>query len=211
MERTGTAVGKLSSKSSRTGRRGRPTTINRALALEAISACFFSRGYTSTTLTELSRVARIHRPSLQQAFGDKAQMYCAAVLHYQTKLAGQLLNLFDGIPADQGIEAMLGCASASISCRGQVDFKPLSIIAADACLEHCIEESFRKLLKALRSIIAGPARSIEPASKFDQKTRLARIEIALLTLVMVPVLRDGRYRSALRSLYLGPSYRSCSP
>ena len=138
-------------------------------------------------------------------------MYCAAVLHYQAKLARQLSKLFDRLPADQGIEAMLGCASASISCRDKVDFKPLSIIAADACLERSIEERFQALLKALRSIIAGPARSIEPASKLDEKTRLARIEMALLTLVMVPVLRNDRYQSALRCLYLGPSHRSHRP
>lgn len=56
-------------------RRGRPRKYDPDTALAAATAVFHSRGYSAASLDDLAEEMNMTRPSLYNAFGDKASLY----------------------------------------------------------------------------------------------------------------------------------------
>lgn len=56
-------------------RRGRPRKYDPDTALAAATAVFHSRGYSAASLDDLAAEMNMTRPSLYNAFGDKAALY----------------------------------------------------------------------------------------------------------------------------------------
>ena len=63
-------------------RRGRPRQFDRATALDAMREAFWNKGYAATSLDDLCVAAGLNRPSLYNAFGDKAQVFLAVLDAY---------------------------------------------------------------------------------------------------------------------------------
>jgi TetR/AcrR family transcriptional regulator, transcriptional repressor for nem operon len=59
--------------------RGRPREFDTGVALEALRDAFHERGYHATSLSHLTEATGLHRGSLYAAFGDKHQMFLAAL------------------------------------------------------------------------------------------------------------------------------------
>lgn len=55
--------------------RGRPKAYDRDTALNAMREVFWKQGYAGTSLDDLSAAAAMNRPSLYNAFGDKAEVF----------------------------------------------------------------------------------------------------------------------------------------
>jgi AcrR family transcriptional regulator len=70
------------------GRRGRPPSYDKDTALGAIRDVFWSRGFSAASLDDIAAATGMNRPSLYGAFGDKREMYLAAL-----RLFSQELNL----------------------------------------------------------------------------------------------------------------------
>jgi AcrR family transcriptional regulator len=66
------------------GRRpvGRPRAFDRDRALDRAMEVFWSKGYESASLADLTRAMRINPPSLYAAFGDKESLFIEAVQRY---------------------------------------------------------------------------------------------------------------------------------
>jgi len=64
--------------------RGRPRTFDREAALIRALGVFWERGYEPASISELCTAMEINPPSLYAAFGNKAQLFMEAVLHYET-------------------------------------------------------------------------------------------------------------------------------
>ena len=79
MEKTETVAGKT---------RGRPRTFDRERALEAAMLVFWRHGYEATSLQDLTTAMQIAPPSLYAAFGDKEQLFLAAVERYRALPGG---------------------------------------------------------------------------------------------------------------------------
>ncbi|MBI5716529.1 MAG: TetR/AcrR family transcriptional regulator [Burkholderiales bacterium] len=62
--------------------RGRPRAYDPAAALAAATAAFWRAGYAATSLDALSEATGMNRPSLYGAFGDKRDLYLAALQRY---------------------------------------------------------------------------------------------------------------------------------
>ena len=62
--------------------RGRPRSYDPDLALERARDTFWRNGYAATSLDELAAAMGINRPSLYAGFGDKRDLYMAAVERY---------------------------------------------------------------------------------------------------------------------------------
>jgi AcrR family transcriptional regulator len=62
--------------------RGRPRAFDKQAALDAALGAFWSKGYASTSLDELTEAMGISRPSLYAAFGDKQALFTAALTRY---------------------------------------------------------------------------------------------------------------------------------
>lgn len=67
--------------------RGRPRNYERGTALDAMMNVFWRKGYSATSLDELSAATGMQRPSLYQAFGSKLDMYGQALEHFIQRMA----------------------------------------------------------------------------------------------------------------------------
>lgn len=82
------------------GKRGRPRTFNPVAALEKALTVFLRRGYDAASLDDLTKAMGINRPSLYAAFGNKSDLYKAALHHYAAKNTDQIiadLKLANGV------------------------------------------------------------------------------------------------------------------
>ncbi|GBE67353.1 TetR family transcriptional regulator [Mycobacterium sp. MFM001] len=62
--------------------RGRPRRYDPGLALERARDTFWRNGYGATSLDELSAAMGMNRPSIYAGFGDKRELYQAAITRY---------------------------------------------------------------------------------------------------------------------------------
>jgi len=62
--------------------RGRPLSFDRERALEQAMHVFWKRGYEAASVAELTAAMGITAPSLYTAFGDKEQLFLAAIERY---------------------------------------------------------------------------------------------------------------------------------
>jgi AcrR family transcriptional regulator len=85
------ASAKSSSRSAPARRRGRPPEFQRGAALDAALATFWRRGYSGASLDELTTAMDVNKPSLYAAFGNKEQLYEAAVDHYVANIGASYL------------------------------------------------------------------------------------------------------------------------
>ncbi len=67
-------------------RRGRPRKYDPDTALAAATAVFHSRGYSAASLDDLAAEMNMTRPSLYNAFGDKASLYQHALDSFIKKM-----------------------------------------------------------------------------------------------------------------------------
>jgi AcrR family transcriptional regulator len=71
--------------------RGRPKTYEHATALDAALGVFWTKGYSGTSLDDLTQAMEMSRPSVYAAFGNKKAIYEAAVNHYVATIGSRYL------------------------------------------------------------------------------------------------------------------------
>ena len=86
--------------------RGRPRSFDREAALDAALEVFWAKGYESASISDLTSAMGINPPSLYAAFGDKDQLFLAAVERYQAR-AGESCPYCDEPTARAAIERLL--------------------------------------------------------------------------------------------------------
>lgn len=62
-----------------TNQRGRPKLYDTEAALKAAGAVFWTKGFSGTSLDDLSDAMGMNRPSIYRAFGDKEEIYRQAL------------------------------------------------------------------------------------------------------------------------------------
>ena len=87
------------------GTGGRPRAFEPEAALDAAVDTFWRHGYESTGLTELTEAMGISRPALYRAFGDKAQLFRAALERYIERNMGYVEAALDMPSARRVAEA----------------------------------------------------------------------------------------------------------
>jgi len=71
--------------------RGRPKTYEHGTALDAALLVFWRKGYSATSLDDLTLAMQMSRPSVYAAFGNKKAIYEAAVNHYVATIGSRYL------------------------------------------------------------------------------------------------------------------------
>ena len=62
--------------------RGRPRSFDEGEVLDRVRGVFMEKGFSGASLDDLAEAAGLNRPSLYAAFGDKEQLYIAALNRY---------------------------------------------------------------------------------------------------------------------------------
>jgi TetR/AcrR family transcriptional regulator, copper-responsive repressor len=74
------------------GQRGRPKKYDTQTAIQAAGGVFWARGFSGTSLDDLSAAMDMNRPSIYRAFGDKEAIYRLALAQF----TGQMEEGFKG-------------------------------------------------------------------------------------------------------------------
>ena len=78
--------------------RGRPISIDKMSVLDAAILTFWEKGYEGASLTDLTQTMKISRPSLYSGFGDKADLFDAALVRYAQTIGSAPLVAFEAEP-----------------------------------------------------------------------------------------------------------------
>jgi AcrR family transcriptional regulator len=109
----------------------RTKAFDPAAALEAAMNVFWSKGYEAASLDDLLSAMKIGRQSMYDTFGDKKQLYLAALGHYaETGRAALRERLFAGPSALAALEAFLQEAA-----RGDAGQRERGCLAVNAVAE----------------------------------------------------------------------------
>lgn len=85
----------------------RPREFDTVLAMDAAMHVFWEKGYKATSLADLTRAMGISKSSLYETFGNKHELYLAAIRHYDRTTIARGVALLEGDgPALVAIEAI---------------------------------------------------------------------------------------------------------
>lgn len=91
--------------------RGRPRSFDEDEVLDRVRGVFMEKGFSGASLDDLAEAAGLNRPSLYAAFGDKEQLYIAALNRYgATSVAGIEAIMARAAPIEKRVEQCLRAA-----------------------------------------------------------------------------------------------------
>ena len=136
---------------------GRHRTFDTGQALEAAMLVFWRNGYSGTSMADLTQAMAINKPSLYAAFGNKEQLYMAALEQYTSHHGMPSLALLyaPDQPLDQRLNAYLksvarifchpdlppGCLVANSTCESAGDDMPQGALNLISDINQKIQQS----------------------------------------------------------------------
>ncbi|MFS2217440.1 TetR/AcrR family transcriptional regulator [Telluria sp. Tellsp104] len=150
----------------------RTKVFDPAAALDAAVRVFWEQGYEATSTDDLVRAMGIGRQSMYDTFGDKKQLYLAALTHY-TDTGGAALQhrLAAGRSPLGALEAFLreiAGADAALRARGCLSVNAIAEFGqADAGVQALVERSQRVTEDIFADVLARARRAGELAPGLD--------------------------------------------
>ena len=86
----------------------RPREFDPDEVLERATQVFWVRGFEKASLADLCEATGLNRSSLYAAFGDKRDLYLAALARYEDGSAARIAAALEGRPLREGLQAFLG-------------------------------------------------------------------------------------------------------
>ena len=185
--------------------RGRPRTFDEDRVLGSILDTFWTKGYTACSMDELANAARVSKPSLYAAFGDKLGLYLRAMDRFTGEFEGEVdAALGRDRPLAEGLTAFYQvCLERFLSG----DQGPRGcLVLCTAATEAVVEPEIRGVLAGVLSRFDGALeRSFVKAVESGQISRdadpraLASLAAAVLHSLAIRV-RAGEPRDRLDAL-----------
>jgi AcrR family transcriptional regulator len=117
-------------------RRGRPRAFDRETALAAAMHLFWQKGYSATSICDLTSAMGIGSPSLYAAFGSKQELYAEALEHYaRTHEAIAWGNFFAAGTAREAVAAFLRDTAVGLVQTANGCMVTLSAVGAEGHAE----------------------------------------------------------------------------
>ncbi|HYC36998.1 MAG TPA: TetR/AcrR family transcriptional regulator [Usitatibacter sp.] len=181
------------------GRRGRPRSFDRDAALDAAMAVFWEKGYEAASISDLTAAMGINPPSLYAAFGDKEQLFLAAVERYQSA-RGESCPYCDEPTARAAIERLLQYMARELTEAGHPRGCMMMMAAATAAnasprLQRVLADKRAQARERMRARIRKGVREGDVPPGTDA-TALADFYATIIT-GMSQQARDGASRKSL--------------
>src|SRR5215475_2049400 len=157
--------------------RGRPRAFIPSEVLDRVRAVFLAKGFAAASLDELAAAAGLNRPSLYAAFGDKEQLYIAALRFYGARSVEALDAILDG---PGSIEQRLGRVyNAAIDLYTAPPHRPGCMIVGTAAVESPMHPRIGAVASELLAAIeASLERAFTKAALPKKPTPAARARMA---------------------------------
>ena len=143
---------------------GRPRAFDPEAALDAALEVFWRQGYEGTSLAELTAAMGINRPSLYASFGNKEQLFSAALDRYFTGPGAYAADALEAPTVDEVVERLV-YGAVELTSGSHTPCGCLSVNSAQACGPD--SEPVRQ--KAIARRMAGEAAL---RRRFEQATDL---------------------------------------
>ena len=184
--------------------RGRPRSYDKDVALGAIRDVFWGRGFSATSLDDIAAAAGMNRPSLYGAFGDKREMYLAALRAFAAESGRELQKALEAPTLLEGLEAFYSRAIQDYISGDEGPRGCLVICTAvtEATGDPAIRSALAAILGGIDSMLA--VRIAQAQAEGDRCTggnamALARVATSVLHSVAVRA-RAGARRSELLTI-----------
>ena len=185
-------------------RRGRPPSYDRDVALGAIRDVFWDRGFSAASLDDIAAAAGMNRPSLYGAFGNKREMYLAALRTFSVESGRELQKALGAPTLREALDAFYIWAiqeyiSGNAGPRGCL---VICTAVTEATGDAAIRSALAAILAELDSVVA--VRIARAQAEGDRCTAgdakvLARLATSVLHSVAVRA-RAGARRSELLTI-----------
>lgn len=97
-----------------TGKRGRPRSFDAEEVLTRARDVFWTGGFAGSSLDDLGAAMAMNRPSLYNAFGDKAALYLTTLKRYREESLALIERMLDpALPLAEGFRRVYGKAITS--------------------------------------------------------------------------------------------------
>ena len=139
---------------------GRPLSFERQAVLEQAMQVFWTKGYTATSVADLTAAMKLSKSSLYGAFGDKHAVFLEAIEFYRDHVTARVRSAIDlPKPARQVVRSILGRAVDRIlepdgrrGCflnNSAVEVGPDDPDAAERCRSGLLlmEDTFERLVR----------------------------------------------------------------
>ena len=165
--------------------RGRPASIDKMSVLDAAIMTFWEKGYEGASLTDLTQTMKISRPSLYSGFGDKADLFDAALVRYAKTIGSVPLVAFEEEP--EIYKAVHIFLSASAKGNTHVDYPRGCLIV---CCATSTAETAPKVRERLKYLYLELQKRL--IKRFDVETGLSAHISSLQRAVMMIDLATGQ-------------------
>ncbi|WP_420064554.1 TetR/AcrR family transcriptional regulator [Pectobacterium colocasium] len=166
----------LNSKNASTERpaKGRPRGFDREKALEKATYLFWRKGFSATSLSDLTAAMGIGSPSLYAAFGSKEELYAEAVRYYTEHYGPRVWAGFDSAQtARDAVQTYLMDSAAALTGTNGSDDPPGCMLALSAVGE----EGNATLGAIVRDARAQALKKLE--TRFEQAVYEGELDAAL--------------------------------
>jgi len=185
-------------------RRGRPPSYDREAALAAIRDVFWNRGFSATSLDDIAAATEMNRPSLYGAFGDKREMYLAALRMFAAESGRGMQQALEAPTLREALEAFYARAirdylSGEAGPRGcLVVCTAITEVTGDEATRSAVATILAELDSIVAARIAKAQSEGDRCSSGDAKV-LARLATSVLHSLAVRA-RAGASRSELLTI-----------
>ena len=98
-----------------TRKRGRPRSFDEETVLDELTALFWRKGYTQTSIADLVEVSGVHKPSLYRIFGTKEELFAKVLRRYLDARMSMFETFIDSVEPDiEGIHTFLSLLSDDV-------------------------------------------------------------------------------------------------
>lgn len=129
--------------------KGRPRAFDRDAALDAAMRLFWRKGFTATSMADLTSAMGIGAPSLYAAFGNKEALYRAALERFGAFQGRLIWGAFDAAPsARAAVESVLAASAAALPGG---EGPPGCMVTLSAAADEDCSDELRGLVRGARA------------------------------------------------------------